>query len=358
MAAGSAVVLQTALIQIGRTLSRKFLPLPDILRPTSTALLDDVDPFRLFSIALLALVPFAASIAQERYPSKPVQVITVFDVGAAVDAAARSYAVEMTRLLGQPFIVAPRLGAAGSIGFAALAAASPDGHTISFAPATPLVNSTQVMKNLPYGFDSVTPVCGVFDNVFTVAVGMSSPYKTLKDLLDDARTRPGKIAYGTGGLGSVPHFSMAALTRAAGVSMNPVAYKGDTGMLPNVLSGELPVGILSVSSVIGRDIRVLALFSDKRRRVVPDAPPVTELGFPKIPQGAVGVFAPRGTPKAVLDVLERTCEQVTNTPSFIALIEKLNQTVEYQSSGEFAKALKANYDFIGKLIKDIHFGQE
>lgn len=309
-------------------------------------------------IALFALLSFGSSNAQERYPSKPVQVITVFDVGGGVDVVARSYAAEMTKLLGQSFVVVPKVGAAGSIGFAALAAANPDGSIISFAPATPLVNSTHVMKNLSYGFDSVVPVCGVFDNVFSVVVPPSSQYKTLKDLLDDARARPGKIPYGNSGLGSVPHFSMAALTRAAGVSMNPVAYKGDAGILPNLLSGELPVAILGVSSIFGRDVRVLALFSDKRQRAFPDVPSVTELGFPKIPQGAVGVFAPKGTPRPVLDTLERTCEQVTHMPSFIAGVEKLNQAVEYQGSAEFAKSLKANYDFIGRLIKDIRFGQD
>lgn len=309
-------------------------------------------------IALFALWPYGLSMAQDRYPSKPVQVITVFDVGGGVDVVARAYAAEMTKLLGHSFVVVPRVGAAGSIGFAALAAASPDGYTISFAPATPIVNSTHVMKNLSYGFDSVAPVCGVFDNVFTVAVAPSSPYKTLKDLLDAARANPGKIAYGNSGLGSVPHFSMAALTRAAGVSMNPIAYKGDAGILPNLMSGELPVGVLGVSSIFGRDLRVLALFSDKRQRAFPDVPSVTELGFPKIPQGAVGVFAPKGTPKAVTDTLERTCEQVARSSSFIAGVEKLNQTVEYQGSSEFAKSLRGNYEFIGKLIKDIRFGQD
>jgi len=309
-------------------------------------------------VAVLAFLPLGVCVAQDRYPSQPVQVISVFGAGGGTDIIARAYATEMARLLGQPFVVVNRDGAAGSIGFAALAAARPDGYTISFAPNTPLVNSPHVIKSLSYGFDSIVPVCGVFDNVFSMAVAPSSPYKTLKDLFDDARAKPGKIAYGNAGLGSLPHLSMAALTRAAGVSMNPIAFRGDTGVLPQLMSGELPVGVVAVSSILGRDLRVLAVFSERRQRAYPDSPSVTELGFPKMPQALNGVFVPRGVPKAVLETLERTCEQVARTPSFIAVVEKLNQVVEYQDSAEFARLLKADYEFRGRLLKDIRFGEQ
>jgi len=305
-------------------------------------------------VGLIAFIPFGLSIAQDHYPSKPVQVITVFAVGGGTDVIARAYAVEMNRLLGQPFVINPRVGAAGSIGFAALAAANPDGYTISFAPNTPLVNSPHVIKGLSYGFDSIVPVCGVFDNVFSLAVAPSSRYKTLKDLIDDARAKPGKIAYGTSGLGSVPHLSMAALTRAAGVSMNAVSFKGDSDQLPQLMSGELPVATVAVSSIFGRDLRVIAVFGNKRQRAYPNAPAVTELGYPKIPQGFNGVFVPKGVPKPVLDTLEKTCEQVVRTPSFIAVVEKLNQTVEYLPGAEFAKLLKEDYEFKGRLIREIN----
>lgn len=308
-------------------------------------------------IVLFALLPISLVVAQNRYPSKPVHVITLFGAGGGTDIIARAYAVEMTRLLGQPFVVVPKLGAAGSIGMAALAAAEPDGYTISFAGNTPLVSSPHIMKNLPYGIDSVVPVCGVFDNVFSVAVRPSSPYRTLKDLFDDARARPGQISYGNAGLGSLPHLSMAVLTKSAGVSMNPIAYKGDAGVLPNLVSGELAVGVVAVSSISGRDLRVLAVFSEKRQRAYPNAPSVTELGFPKVLQGQNGVFLPKGVPIAVRETLERTCEQVVRLPAFIGVVEKLGQTVEYLSGAEFAKTLKADYEDKGRIIREIGLGK-
>ena len=303
-------------------------------------------------LGLAALIPFGLALAQDRYPSKPVQVITVFAVGGGTDVIARAYAAEMSKLLGQPFVVTPRLGAAGSVGFGALAASAPDGYTISFAPNTPLVNSPHIIKGLPYTFDSIAPICGVFDNVFSLAVAPASPYKTLKDLIDDARSKPGTIAYGTSGLGSVPHLSMAALTRAAGVSMNAIAFKGDNDQLPQLLSGELPVATVAVSSIFGRDLRVLAVFGSKRQHAYPNTPVVTELGYPKIPQGFNGVFAPKAISKPVRDTLERSCEQIVRMPSFVGVVEKLNQTIEYVPSAEFAKQLKEDYDFKGRLIQE------
>ena len=312
---------------------------------------------KLLQIVLFALLPFGMTFAQEHYPSKTVEVLSVFGAGGGTDILARVYAAEMAKLLGQPFVVINREGAAGSIGFAALANSKPDGYTISFAPATPLVNSPHVIKNLSYGFDSIVPVCGVFDNVFAVVVLPSSPYKTLKDLLADARAKPGELSYGNAGLGSIPHLSMAALTRAAGVTMIPIAYRGDSGVLPQVMSGTLTVGIVAVSSIMGRDMRVLAVFNDHRDKAYPDAPAVTELGFPKIPPGLNGVFVPKGLPKPVFDTLERSCKQVVSTPAFLEAAKKLNQTVEFFTGAEYAKILKADYDFKGQLIKDIGFGK-
>lgn len=312
----------------------------------------------MFRTVLLVLLPFGMSFAQDQYPAKSVEVLSVFGAGGGTDILARVYAAEMSKLLGQPFVVVNREGAAGSIGFAALASARPDGYTISFAPATPLVNSPHVIKNLPYTFDSIVPVCGVFDNVFAIVVLPSSPYKNLKDLLADAKAKPGELSYGNAGLGSIPHLSMAALTRAAGVTMIPIAYRGDSGVLPQVMSGTLTVGIVAVSSILGRDMKVLAVFNDHRDPAYPDAPAVTELGFPKIPPGLNGVFVPKGLPKPVFDTLERACKHVTSQPNFIAAAKKLNQTVEFFSGAEYARILKADYDFKGQLIKDIGFGQQ
>jgi tripartite-type tricarboxylate transporter receptor subunit TctC len=309
--------------------------------------------------ALLALVSAVvaaaapAAHAQEKYPSQSVTVIMPFTAGGGVDIVARALAVELGKLLGQSFVVVNRDGAAGSIGFAALAQSKPDGYTLVSSPATPITNVPHLQKNLPYTFDAFVPICQTFENVFSVVVPPSSPYKSLKELLDDARANPGKLTYGSVGTGSIPHLSVAALAKATGIQVQLVPYRGDAQMLPNLMSGELVFGSAAISSITGRGLRVLAVFSDKRHPAVPDAPAVTELGVPYIPPGLNGLFAPRGTPQPVLDALERACQQATETESFRAQVAKLNQTVAYLGSADFAQRLRDDYELKGRLVQEL-----
>lgn len=310
-------------------------------------------------LAMLALLTKGSGAhAQEKYPSQPVQVILPFAAGGGVDIMGRAFSAEMGRILGQQFFVVNRDGGGGSIGFGALAAARPDGHTLVFSPATPITNVPHVMKNLSYSFDSFTPVCQVFENVFAVAVLQASPLKTLQDLLDAARAQPDRLRYGHAGLGSIPHLSMAALASAAGVKMTQVPYRGDAQMLPQLMGGEIEFGVPAISSISGRGLRVLVVFSDKRHPGEPNAAAVTELGYPYIPPGLNGVYALKGTPRRVLDTLETACEQATKSDAFRAQAAKLTQPVVFMKGEDFAKRLAADYDMKGKLIREIGLKQE
>ena len=303
-------------------------------------------------LAALVVAPVGVR-GQDRYPSQTVTVIIPFTAGGGVDLVARALAAEMSKLLGQSFVVVNRDGAAGAIGFAALAQAKPDGYTLASSPATPITNVPHLQKELAYTFDSFAPICQTFENVFAVVVPPSSPYKTLAGLLEAARANPGKLTYGSVGTGSIPHLSVAALAKATGVHVQLVPYRGDAQMLPNLLSGELAFGSAAISSISGRGLRVLAVFSDKRHPSVPDAPAVTELGVPYIQPGLNGLFAVRGTPQSVLDALERACQQATGTEAFRAQVGKLDQTVAYLGAADFAKRLREDYEFKGRLVREL-----
>jgi tripartite-type tricarboxylate transporter receptor subunit TctC len=305
----------------------------------------------------LTLMP-VASTAQERYPAQPVQVIMPFSAGGGVDILARVLAAEFGRLFGQSFVVVTRDGAAGSVGFGVLAQAKPDGYTIASSPATPMTNVPHLQKSLPYTFDSFVPVCQTFENVYSIVVSNASPYRTLKDLLDDARARPDGLSYGSVGLGSIPHLSVAALAKASGVRLNLVPYRGDSQMLPTLISGELPFGAAAISSIVGRGMRVLAVFGDKRHPAVPDAPASSELGIPYIPPGLNGVFVPRGTPQGIVDALERACDQATQTEAFRAQAEKLNGQVAYLNRADFTRRLREDYELKGRIVRELNLRQE
>lgn len=291
--------------------------------------------------------------AQDRYPSQPVTVIMPFTAGGGVDILSRVMAAELTRILGQSFVVVNRDGASGTIGFAQLAQAKPDGYTISISPATPMTNTPHLMKSLPYTFDSIVPVCAHFENIFAVLVNQASPYKTIKDLVDDAKSKPGKLSWGSVGYGSIPHLSGAAFAHATKIDVNFVPYRGDAQMLPNLISGELTYGVGAFSSIVGRGLRPLAVFSEKRHPGGPDVPTVFELGLPNVPPGYNGMFAPKGTPDAVLDTLERACEQAVKSEAYSGQLQKLNQTPSYEGRAAFAKKLQADFELKARMVKEL-----
>ncbi|MSQ18413.1 MAG: tripartite tricarboxylate transporter substrate binding protein [Betaproteobacteria bacterium] len=309
---------------------------------------------RIVALSLSAAAAWSnLALAQEKYPAQPVTTIVPFTAGGGVDILSRALALELGKLLGQSFIVVNRDGAAGTIGFAQLAQAKPDGYTIAISPATPMTNSPHLTKNLAYSFDSFVPVCASFDNEFAVLVNQASPYRTLKELVDDAKAKPGKLSWGSVGYGSIPHLSGAALVKAASIEVNNIPYRGDAQMLPNLISGELTFGVGAMSSIAGRGLRPLVVFSEKRHPGAPDVATVLELGYPNVAPGLNGVFATRGTPEAILDTLEKTCEQAVRSETYRSQSEKLHQTPKFEGRVDFARRLRADFEAKARLVKEL-----
>jgi tripartite-type tricarboxylate transporter receptor subunit TctC len=216
-----------------------------------------------------------------------------------------------------------------------------------------MTNLPHLQKDLPYGFESFAPICQTFENVYSIAVLPGSPYRALQDLLDDARARPSRGFYGSGGLGTIPHLSVEALARATGVRMTMVPFRGDAQMLPHLLSGEVGVGSVAISSIAGRDLRLLVVFGNRRDPGFPDVPASSEFGAADVSPGLNGLFAPRGTPEAVLDALERGCAAIAASDGFHVQIERLNGRVAYLDRAAFAVRLRADYEAKGRLIREL-----
>lgn len=307
--------------------------------------------------ALLACLAVAPASAQN-WPARPVQAIVGFSAGGTVDVMARALAAAMSSQLGQSISVTNREGAAGTIGFAQVAQAPPDGYLLAAGPTTPISIAPHLMKNLQFNVESFEYVCQSFENVFTVAVGLNSPYRSAADLIAAARANPGKLTYGHSGVGTVPHLSVANLAYRSGVDMTAVAYKGENPMLPDVISGRLDFGASSVGITIGQKLRVLAVFADSRHPSFPDAPTFAELGMPSMPPGLNGLFAPKGTPRAVMATLERACEQAVSSDAFRAVASRLNQRVAYLPGAAFAERAASDYRYKGELIRALNIRAE
>lgn len=303
--------------------------------------------------ACLGLAIFSAA-AQEVFPSRPVSVIVPFQAGHGVDLMARALASEFSKITGQAFPIINREGAAATIGFAALAAAKPDGYTVSISPNTPLTIAPHIIKSVAYTYDSFTPVCQSFENVMALFVGASSPYKTYQELVAVGKSKAGKLSWGSTGVGSVPHLSASAWLATAGLSAVHVPFRGEPQLLPQLISNEISFASASISGMAGKGVRPLAVFAEQRHFAFPDVPTMAELGHAAGVPGLNGMFAPRGTPEPVLASLEKTCAEVTASESFRASALRLNQRVAFLGRRDFDRRLRADFDEKAKLVKQLN----
>ncbi len=307
--------------------------------------------------AALCTLPVSL-LAQESYPAKPVTVIVPFQAGQGVDIMARALTAELSRITGQGFPVLNREGAAATIGFAALANAKPDGYTISISPNTPLTVAPYLVKSVTYTFDAFIPVCQSFENVMAVFVGPGSPHKTLKELAAAAQAQPGKLNWATTGVGSVPHLSGAAFMQAARLDAVHVPFRGEPPIIAQLLANDIAFAAASVSGMAGKGVRALAVFSDTRHAAYPDVPTMAELGFPAGVPGLNGMFAPRGTPEAVLTVLEKVCADATASDGFRASAARLHQRVAYLGRRDFERRLRNDLEEKGRLVRALNLQAE
>ena len=299
--------------------------------------------------ALITCLSFATT-AQDAYPAKNIELILPYAAGGGVDAMARAFAREASRLTQSPWTVVNRDGAAGLVGFTALANSNADGYTLVFSPASPLVISPWVTRTMPFRTERITPVCQVFENVFTIAVRTESPIRSVPELIALARSNPGKLSYGHAGTGSVPHLSIAALEKSLGVRFNPVPYRGDGQMIPQLMAGELDFGTPAISSIGGKPMRLLAVLADKRQPGAPDVPAITQLGLPPVTPGLNGIYAPTGTPPAVLEKLQSVCQRVTESEDFRKSAQTLQQVPAWLSAAQFRQRIDETARTNGELI--------
>ena len=309
-------------------------------------------------LVVLLLAGGSTTDAQERYPNRPVQMIMPFGPGGS-DAMFRAFAQSMSNVMGQQFLIVNREGASGRIGATAVANARPDGYTLLVGPTTPITNLPYMMKDLPYQFDSFDHVCQVFVNAFTLTVRNDSPHRTLKDVLDAARASPGKLNYGHAGLYSGPHLNMETLQQQTGIKVQQIPYRGDAAILLRLLAGDLDFAVNSTGSISTRpDIRAIAVFWDRRHPALPDTPTVSELGYPNSPPGYQGVFAPKSTPRPVLDALETGCEAATRDEIFKTYATRQGVPVVFLKGADFGQLSRTDYEAKGRILRSLDIRPE
>jgi tripartite-type tricarboxylate transporter receptor subunit TctC len=276
---------------------------------------------RIALIALIALVAgFASSVQAQAWPVKPVKVIAVFPPGGSVDQVARALAQQMSVQTGQSFVVENRGGASGSIGTAALAKSDPDGYTIGVVFDTHAVNPA-LIPNLPFDtLKDLTPLMLVGTGGMALVTNVAQPYKSFKDVVAAAKAKPGSVAYGTIGAGSLGHLAMTQLGNQLGVEFIQVPYRGGGPLMSDALGNQIPLAIGSVflvnPHVASGKLRAIAVTSLKPDPSLPGVEPIAAQGVPGFEAYTWwGVFGPGNMPAPLAKRIYEELAKAVNTPS-------------------------------------------
>lgn len=280
-----------------------------------------------------------AALAQPAaYPDRAVQVVVSWQAGGVVDTIGRALAQAMSEASGGQFVVINRDGASGVVGAQAVATARPDGLMIGFGPITPITTAAHTIRGVPFTVDSFDYVCKVFENVLTVSVADTAPFRTLPELIAAIRARPDAMTYGHFGTNSLGHLSFANIVRGLSLRVVDVPFRGEVPIYPEMLAGRLDFGIGTVGGARGKPVRLLAVFGDSRSRAASDVPSTRELGLPTLQPVLAGVTLPRGTPPAIAERLDTLCRAATEAASFREVMGRLGEPILYADRAAFTAA--------------------
>lgn len=271
---------------------------------------------RCMAVALAGVLAAAGIASAQDYPTRPVTFIVPFAAGGGVDSIMRRMSDELQKSLGQPIVVDPRPGANGAIGSAAAARAAPDGYTLLATASSTFSLNPNLVKDLPYDqLKDLVPVATIGRSPWLLVVPADSPFKSVADIVAFGKANPGKLAF--------PFWQSSVLVtgetfaRVAGIQMRKVPYKGAVEAMTDVLGGRVPIMFTDTigarPQLAAGKIRVLASTVEKRPSAFAEVPTLKESGYDVVTDTMTAVFAPTGTPKPVLDRLNREFTKIVGT---------------------------------------------
>jgi tripartite-type tricarboxylate transporter receptor subunit TctC len=307
------------------------------------------------AIACVALsVPAAA---QTPFPNRPIRIVVPFAPGGNTDVVARIAAQRMQDVLGQPVLVENRAGAGGLIATDYVAKAAPDGYTLLMASVGPQTISPGFQK-VPYDpVRDFAPVSNVNTNPLVLMVHPSVPAKSIRELIDLARQRPGTLNYGSGGTGGLTHFSGEIFRHLAKVDIVHVPYKGGNPATAAAVAGDVQITFANYSDAIaqikGGKLRALGITSAKRYPQTPDVPTIAEAGVPGYEcESWNGLLAPANTPPEVVNRLSRVIQDMARDPAIRTRFTDIGSTPVGDTPEQFRTFIQGQVAFWAKLIRD------
>jgi tripartite-type tricarboxylate transporter receptor subunit TctC len=307
--------------------------------------------------AAMTLACSGAALAQA-YPSRPVTIIVPFTPGASTDAVARLTRDVLARELGQPVVIENRPGAGGTLGAGVVASAAPDGYTLLISVNAPLTTNMFTQKAYPFEpRTAFAPISLAADSVLVLAVNAKLPVKTVQELVDYVKSNPGKVSYGSAGVGTAHHIAGEMINRRTGIDMAHVVYRGSAPAIQDLVGGNIQVSFGTTPAVLPHaqdgTIRIVALAEAKRHPDMPGIPTIGETLPGVVTNTWVGFLAPAGTPRPIIDKLNAAMNLALRQPDIIEKFKLQGLTAKGSSPDELQELIKTEYGHWEKVIPSI-----
>jgi tripartite-type tricarboxylate transporter receptor subunit TctC len=311
--------------------------------------------------ATAALTPSLATQwaqAQDKYPSKPITWVCPYAAGGNADSRSRQVAKAMSTILGQPIIIDNKAGAGGNIGTELIARGKPDGYTIGMGNFAPLAVNHALFKKLNFDpANDLIPIALIERGPLILMVRNDSPFKSVKDIVAAAKATPGKLSYGSGGIGGSHHLSGALFEHTAGIDMIHAPYKSGSAAATDLMGGQVHMMFeqmyAAMPSIQGGRMRPLAITSKARSPLLPNLPTMAEQGYPAVEvlnwQGLIG---PKGLSADIIKLLNSACNQALQTAEVKEKILSQGNELGGGTPEQFAALIKAEAPRWGKVVRD------
>ena len=313
-----------------------------------------------FLVTACLILAFGLPAMAAEYPSKPITLVIQYPPGGSTDLTARALANAARKYLGQPIICENKSGGGGTVGVALVAAKPADGYTIGVVSSSPTI--AYHMGKLSFNpIDDLTHILRWAGYLFGTVVRTDSKWKTLPELINYAKQHPKTLTYGTPGVGTPPHLAMEELCSLAGMELLHMPYKGIAENNAALLGGH--IDIISDSSgwaplVDAGQFRLLATYGYQRSARYPQVPTLREVGYDVVSPGPIGLIAPKGLPKPMVQRLHDAFKKAMDDPEFLAVMKSFDMNTLYLNSEDYEKFVREDSARIQRLVQKLGLNKQ
>jgi tripartite-type tricarboxylate transporter receptor subunit TctC len=309
-------------------------------------------------LTTLLVLTFSNYAYPQAYPARNVSLMVAYPAGGATDVGARIVTSLAEKELGQPIVVLNKAGAGGQVGWTELAKQKPDGYYIGFVNL-PVMNATILdpERKTTFGIDSFTPIINQVIDLSVVYVKPDGPFKSMKDVINEARKRPGEIRAGSTGMFSDDHLSILMLEKLEKVKFRIVQFDGDVPQLTALLGGQIDVSFMNTGGLNPRvkagQIKPILVLDRERSKFYPDVPTSVETGYPSLISSSTrGIVGPKGVPEPIVTKLQAVFQKAMNHPEHVEKMEKAGLEVKVMVGEEYAKYIKNLHENLKPLMEE------